>query len=345
MNGWCFNIIDTWDQVWDSENVARWYSVLQQSSTAHVFFHPSIARAWVDTFLPLRRMQPVFIWATSNEGNEGFLPLVLWARNWKNACLHILVPIGYSDFDYHSPVFRQPVEDKNRFWRQFLSFVADNVRYDTAYIDGIQSEWVGDDSCWIRNELCPSLIFEAVSTDSDVMSMLNTKLRGDLRRQMRRLSEKGILRLHVYEGSDEAREPFNAFLQEHACKWPKAYKAPQFHWNLLVKGFSEGLVHFSSLELSGKPVAWHLGFAFRGRFYYYMPVSNHDLSAYSPGKILLYLLVEWAANHGYTTFDFLKGDESYKKTWSNRQDHVFSVMLQSGRASSRLKRLLLSLRP
>lgn len=56
---------------------------MDTSPNAHVFFHPSLVKAWIDTYLPLRELTPIFVWGKCVDGNEIFLPLVLWKKNWK----------------------------------------------------------------------------------------------------------------------------------------------------------------------------------------------------------------------------------------------------------------------
>ena len=71
-------------------------------SIAHVFFHPALCMAWLETYRPIRKLEPLFCIGDSNH-NHFFLPLVLWRKNWKNAFQKVIVPVGYSDFDYHEP--------------------------------------------------------------------------------------------------------------------------------------------------------------------------------------------------------------------------------------------------
>lgn len=59
---------------------------MEEAWTSHVFFHPALARAWVDTYLPLQDMRPLFA-VVENGGTTAVLPLVLWRRNWKNVTL------------------------------------------------------------------------------------------------------------------------------------------------------------------------------------------------------------------------------------------------------------------
>jgi CelD/BcsL family acetyltransferase involved in cellulose biosynthesis len=130
---------------------------------------------------------------------------------------------------------------------------------------------------------------------------------------------------------------FYEFMQEHRLKWPHAYKAPLFHENLIKQGLLNDIVHFSSLNVAGIPIAWHLGFQFRNIYYYYMPVGNHLYSAYSPVKVHLFYLLSKTIHEKYLKFDHLQGEENYKSGWANGFDFVNNYMIINDKRSSKIR--------
>ncbi len=155
------------------------------------------------------------------------------------------------------------------------------------------------------------------------MKFFKTSLRGDLRRQMRRLEEIGPLKFKEYNSWEEIpAETFHRFMHQHSLRWPNAYKAPHFHENLLREGLKTGVTHFSTLSVGDAEIAWHLGFKYRGRYYYYMPAGNQDYFKYSPTKVHLFFLMLRSVEHGYEVFDHLRGEENYKSGWSNGHIYV-----------------------
>ena len=137
---------------------------------------------------------------------------------------------------------------------------------------------------------------------------------------------------------------FDSFLEEHRHRWPNAYKAPLFHRHLIEQGLIDGLVHFSSLNIDNQPIAWHLGFSYRKRFYYYMPAGNNIFANYSPVKIHLYYLIKWSIEQEYKLYDHLKGDENYKTGWSNGYQYVNSLTKRSEKLTTSLKMSILKFR-
>lgn len=345
MNHLSFEVIQEWNEVWSPNHLEKWMNILQQSDNTNVFVHPTLLRAWTETYLPLRKLKPVFVWSTDNAGNEALMPLVLWHHNWKHAYIKTIVPMGFSDFDFHDPLSLHPIKDKEEYWEQLFNFVKKNVFYDRIIIDSISDPFIGSSSRWQRNEKCPYIALNDISDENQLLQFLGNNLRHDIRRRIRRFEQMGDVSLFIYKSWDEAYVSFKEFLEEHSRRWPQAYKAPSFHENLFKAGLNSGLTHFSSLNIGNKPIAWHLGFVYKRRFFHYMTALHSEYAAYSPSKIHLYLLVKWAIENKCTVFDFLRGDENYKSGWSNGYQHVHSITIENNSFTSELKKALLKLRP
>lgn len=342
---WKFEIYKDWNEIWADDFQNRWKSLLDISPTSHVFFHPIVAKVWIDTYLPLRALDPLFAWGTS-DSNEVFLPLVLWHRNWKNAFLKSIIPVGYSDYDYHDPLFRNSVskEELNVFWEDLTSELK-KFGADEILIDGISDSCALQSEGWQQGEICPSLNISEMKGEPDLMGFFGTKLRGDIRRQIRRLNEVAPLEFRQYaSGKDVSSEVFEAFMDAHRKKWPNAYKAPGFHQNLINKCSFNGPIHFSTLNVGDIIVAWHLGFDFNGVYYYYMPAGNPEYQKFSPVKVHLYYLICRAIERGYSKYDHLRGDETYKSGWADGSQYVHTLRQVGNGFSARVKKSILCIR-
>jgi hypothetical protein len=119
---WKFHWLTRWEEIWDEGFVRQWQAWLDESPSAHVFFHPAMVKAWMETYLPLRDLLPCFLIAES-AAHIVFFPLVFWRRNWKNAFQKLLIPVGYSDYDYHDPIVvglkTEESIGMNSFWADF----------------------------------------------------------------------------------------------------------------------------------------------------------------------------------------------------------------------------------
>lgn len=323
---WKYNIIEGYDRILMPDFIEKWQQLVDHAEHSHVFFTPSLVRAWLDTYIPLRHLQPFVIVAELGE-NIALMPMVIWRKNWKNAFIRTIVPIGYSDFDYHDPIFKLTTTDDeiSAFWSGLIDLLKSRYDYDNISIEGITDSIASDVIDWRKDEICPLLNLGDMHSNDDLMAFFKTSLRGDIRRQIRRLEEIGKLKFREFSSwADIPQSTFSEFIRQHTMRWPNAYKAPHFHENLLKYGLKSGVVHFSTLSVGETEIAWHLGFSYRGRYYYYMPAGNQDYFKFSPTKIHLYILVRRAVENDYTVYDHLRGEENYKSGWSNSCQYVNS---------------------
>jgi CelD/BcsL family acetyltransferase involved in cellulose biosynthesis len=341
---WKINILIDWNEIFKKSFQGQWLQYAENAFDSHIFFHPSLGMAWLDTYRPMRKLKPLFCIA-ENDSSVIFMPLVLWTQNWKNAYRKVIVPVGYSDFDYHDPLVNQQLQpdDWASFYKSLTGALKSKVRFDAIEITGIRSEindknWSKENDVALFSDLGPF-----INTESFLQS-LTTSLRGDIRRQIRRISEPGPLILFHYNTVNEALDTLPHFLKLHSERWPRAYKAPEFHKNILLNGIESGLVDFTSLKCGGKILGYHLGFIYKNRYYYYMPATDPEFENLSPGKVHLYKLVEYAIEKKCQIFDHLRGDESYKSGWTDKFQPLFRFSCKNSGAGSGIRNLLYSLK-
>ena len=81
----------------------------------------------------------------------------------------------------------------------------------------------------------------------------------------------------------------------------------------------------SALLLNSELIAIHWGVIYKNRFYYLLlSMKEKNLGKFSPGRLLIALLVRWSLSKKIEIFDFTLGGESYKKNWSNRSSFLFN---------------------
>jgi CelD/BcsL family acetyltransferase involved in cellulose biosynthesis len=327
---WQFEWITDWDRVWSEDFVSRWHRWIQESPTSHVFFHPAVVRAWVETYLPLRHMEPRFLVAT-REDCTVFLPMVLWRKNWKNAFQRLLIPVGYSDHDYHDPLIvgRNDKEIWRDYWEGFVAEVGRTRReeYDRVDLSGIHETVACFDAFVDQGVVCPWRDLRGFKDGDAFLASLSKKLRGDIRRHERQIRELGEITWRVFasEDVDIAEQAVLEFRAVHTERWPRAYKAPRVFRNLIHYGLPVGVVYFSILQAGGSTMAWRLGFLDQRRFYAYMQAQRPQYAAFSPSKVLLYYTVKDAIARGLQVFDHLLGDESYKTGWADHADRLSAL--------------------
>ena len=124
-----------------------------------------------------------------------------------------------------------------------------------------------------------------------------------------------------------------------------------FYSSLAHALLTNGWLHFSVLECGGRAAAFHLGFEYGGRLYWYKPSFDPALSRLSPGKVLLSHLVRDALERGLNELDFTVGAEAFKyrfadtqRTNANVRAFASAWLYHSFRGMARARQLLGRLR-
>ena len=330
-----FEWVTDWNTINSEEFLELWLEFYRKADNSHVFLHPSLCLAWIDTYRPLRNIEPLFCIAKYQD-NSVFLPLIIWRKNWKNLFQKVVVPIGHSDFDYHQPLIINESNNHSLFFEQLVFEIELRFNFDVIEINGLFHG-----HSFLTNEekdVAPYVDIYPFSDQEEYINSLKTKLRGDIRRQIRRLHEKGSLSMVSYNASNLTDIDFEHFLRHHSMKWPNAYKAPGFHKNILEYGLKKGSVHYSEIKVDDEIISWHLGFLDNTTFYYYMPAINQRWRNYSPGKVHLYMLIKNSIDLNLRVFDFLRGDENYKRGWAQNSRKLYKLEYHHFSALSKVKR-------
>ncbi len=201
---------------------------------------------------------------------------------------------------------------------------------------------------------CEGASYGATLPDSweEFRQRLPSKFQKDNARMIRRLSEKGHFEFVVAATVSE----FNEIVEVMFSQKEQRYKETGAR-NILAdphtRDFYRGLgelvaedakVHLSALVVNGEILATHLGAVHNGRFYYLFPTfAGAAWSKYSPGRLLLEKLVQWAIDNRISIFDFTIGGEAYKNIWCDSEMNLYravEVRTFRGRFFDRAQRLI-----
>ena len=156
----------------------------------------------------------------------------------------------------------------------------------------------------------------------DSLKRFRKKQKSDTLRQIKRLSELGIVEFSIVDrNAVEASALLEAFFEQK--RW--RFRSSGVHGVLLMPGYEEfyrdqalhnDSMHLSCITLDGQIIATHVGYLYSQRLYYLMPSYDHRYGAYSPGRILAYYLIRYCFEQCVEVFDFSIGSEEYKYEWT-----------------------------
>ncbi|MCB1465055.1 MAG: GNAT family N-acetyltransferase [Nitratireductor sp.] len=162
--------------------------------------------------------------------------------------------------------------------------------------------------------------------------------RKKFRHQCRVAEEAGGYRLLIPEDADGIDRLLEAFFQQKSERLAEQGIANVFGSKRardLIRGLAlhsigmrEPLLRLHALEIGGEIRAvFGAGIHDQQMSGYFSSISTDDLSAISPGEMLLYLVVEKSADEDLRAIDLGAGDERYKRSWCDEQLDMFDVIL------------------
>lgn len=337
-----YNNINMFDDIWDE--------TLKKSNNQNIFLKINWLKSWLDVFEQSDDEQ-VILCIKENNKIIALAPLMIKLCNEYGFKYKRLQFIGFSQSDYMDFVF---TKDANNSLNLIINYLFENSkRWNICEINNFSEE---SNSLNILNKILNkkkiSYDFKILSEcpyvrlDSDITEFLKSKksgLRYDLKRGENELSKLGILNFIKIENQFEAINELPAFMkmlnrrdhQVNRLGTKQSYIDQQnIYLNYLNSMWNN--ISFSKLTLNNKAIAYHLGFEYEAKLYWYKPTFDIDYIKFSPGKILIKKAMENAFENRITELDFLLGLEPYKFQWANESRKNYGFMFSADNIKSKL---------
>ena len=151
----------------------------------------------------------------------------------------------------------------------------------------------------------------------------------DLRRNVRRYSEKAAKAGSVqFELIDRAESEYTeALIRLHTARWHAigqpgmidANRSGEFLADVIQAFDRSGMVRFFSMRFEGRIVALIVSFPYRNVLYSYMSAFDPEHQEFGFGRALLSEALRYGCESGYSSWNFLRGNETYKSWWGARR--------------------------
>lgn len=158
----------------------------------------------------------------------------------------------------------------------------------------------------------------------DIAGQPETALAATCKKSLRRhenyFIREGTLDVQHMQDAASILPHLDDFFEQHitrrnATEHPSLFQDPvqRNYYRRLTQDISPtGWLRFTRIDWNGRPIAFHYGLSYRGRYSFGIPSFAIELSRHSPGEVLLRQLLLAAIDEGAETFDFGIGDEEYK---------------------------------
>jgi CelD/BcsL family acetyltransferase involved in cellulose biosynthesis len=165
---------------------------------------------------------------------------------------------------------------------------------------------------------CPYLDL-AEDWDGYLASLSPTR-RQTLRRKERSLGRRYAVRITDYDGA-RFDEGWRHLVTLHERRWNGAGalhhpREERLHRSFAADLAAHGQLWLTTLDLDGEPAAAWYGFTCRDTVYFYQSGRDPRWERESLGLVLMGAMIRRAIEQGYRRFDFLRGEEAYKRQWT-----------------------------
>lgn len=226
-----------------------------------------------------------------------------------------------------------------------LALAAHHRSWHALHLEGVDQDarWVGDligewtspgvrAEEWGRIDALPYISL----SEADFEGYLKTrpsKVRSDVRRSVRRLDAHGARFRQITEPADLGQE-MGRFFDLHDARWEASGgsaaldgEARRFHDRFAHLALRRGWLRLWFLDLEDRPVAGWYGYSIGGRYCFYLPGFDPAHGHLGVGTRLMIHTIEHAVAEGASTYDFLSGDEDYKKRFETGRLFTHSLLI------------------
>ncbi len=300
--------------------------IIDKSSIYHVFQQISFIKEYVKK----NKLKFFFIAIYFEERLSILIPLEIK----KIFGVKILQYIGSKEFDYCSPIISNldnniDAVKFNETWKNILKSING---YDLIFFDKQPEKIQGCDNPivkYLKNTFLSRvyLIKLPSSNEEYIEKLSGQKFFNELQRTSRKLQQDNIVNFKILGNEDNLN--IRSLMVNKANSLNKKnikhiLNEKFIDYFVELKKRKKEIFNLSVLEIDKEIIAANLGLVHQNTFYYYMPtIFSEKYKKYSPGKILIYNLIQWCIKNKIKIFDFGLGDEDYKKYWSNNKTNLF----------------------
>lgn len=296
------------DPAWGERNRDAWRELLADAEFATPFQSPEWVETWWRHFGGRRQR----LWAIAEEGDDlvGLWPLMASRSAWRT-----VRAVGTRQSDYLHPISRRGTMVS---WAGLVEQLPKADLLDLHQIrESIDLGW---ESQVVEQARC--LVLDLPPTYDEYLASLGKSLRFDCRRLDKKPFATGeaSMELVTENGLDEAMSYLFAL---HGQRWrrrglPGAFHPPRiqaFHRDVARQMVSRGGLRLSVLRTQNQAVGAIYAFQEGATTFFYQCGFDPAAKSLSPGTLLVASTIRRAIEDGSRVFDFLRGDEDYKRRW------------------------------
>jgi CelD/BcsL family acetyltransferase involved in cellulose biosynthesis len=145
-----------------------------------------------------------------------------------------------------------------------------------------------------------------------------------MRRWSKKLTQDFKVEFKICDSTETIEDNMSSFFDLHQKRWrsqgqsgafaDKTFR--DFHRDVAMSFAEKGELNLCFLTLNDEPVSTIYAFKYAQKMFNYLSGFDPQYSEYRVGHLVFLNLIEYSINNGIREFDFMRGDESYKRLWN-----------------------------
>lgn len=320
----------------------HWRSLCDESA-AEVFYRPEWALAWLSAFTHAPSLTIISVW--NGQQLRALLPLLrkrIWIAGLPATCLTLPGNVHCARIGFPLCASEEDDQALRALWQALKNLPGWSV-LDASH--ALEGDGLDRLAARAREERFPVArkrtsqtlylpIGDSGSKDQPPwMSETRPKFRSHLRRSRRQLEEQGALEVKHYGAADPVA--LSRFFDLEASGWKGAEGTAikcdshtlEFYNSIATATAKQGYLSLDFLELSGKPIAAHFAFNFRGRYLLAKAAYDESFRRYGPGQLLVHSVLNETPQRGLREFDFVGPATWDESRWASARRTSYRVFI------------------
>ncbi len=304
---------------WAEALEPSWRALFQESPSATPFQTWEWQSVWFKHYGSTKR--PYIFAFYEGEDLVGLMPMTRRVAPWRT-----LRPMACGPSDYLHPLARDGYETPVA--QALMAALAEGENVDLVDFHQVREShpfadvWPQEvDGVRVLSQ-AKCLVLDLPETYDAYLQMLGKSLRQDVKRLDKAIFAEGKAQI-VPCSAENVDAHLDLFFECHRLRWkerglPGAFigkRTLRFHQEWAHEAIQNGWLWLSALEVDGVGVGAIYAMRTHQVCYFYQSGFNPEYKSISPGTLLVASTIRRAIEEGCESFDFMRGDEPYKRRW------------------------------
>jgi CelD/BcsL family acetyltransferase involved in cellulose biosynthesis len=329
----------------------HWRSLCDESA-GEVFYRPEWVLAWLSAFAHAPSLTIISVW--NGQRLRALLPLLrnrIWIAGFPAACLTLPGNVHCARIGFPVCADQEGEQALRALWQALKNLPGWTVLDVSHVLEGDALDRLTarprEEKFPVARKRTSQTLYLSIGDSGGKdqppwMSQTRPKFRSHLRRSRRQLEEQGTLEVKHYAMAEAAA--LSRFFDLEASGWKGAEGTAikcdshtlEFYNSVAAAAAAQGYLSLDFLELSGKPIAAHFAFNFRGRYLLAKAAYDESFRRFGPGQLLVHSVLSETPQRGLREFDFVGPATWDESRWASARRTSYRVFIFRGSWYGRL---------